>query len=89
MDGSRFTFQDDELQFRVRRFLRTRRFPEFENLEVDVHNGSVTLSGRLQSYYEKQVAINSCQRVAGVINLIDRIDVSSRRQLIIDTLNAG
>lgn len=89
MDGSRFTFQDDELQFRVRRFLRTRHFPEFENLEVDVHNGSVTLSGRLQSYYEKQVAINSCQRVAGVINLIDRIDVSSRRQLIIDTLNAG
>lgn len=77
-DCIRFDLADEDLQFRVESFLRSRHFPAFEQIEVDVHNGSVTLSGILRSYYEKQVAISSCQRVAGVIDLIDNLDVEIR-----------
>jgi osmotically-inducible protein OsmY len=45
-------------------------------LQVDVQEGTVTLRGRVASFYEKQVAIHSCQRVAGVHKLIDAVDVS-------------
>lgn len=79
MNGVRFNFRDEELQFRVESYLKSRHFPEFESLEVEVHDGLVTLSGELNSYYEKQVAMSSCQRVAGVVRMVDEIMVSDRR----------
>ena len=68
-------FSDTELRKRVRAYLIGRHFPSFESLELDVHDGEVTISGHVSSYYEKQVAYASCQRVAGVISLIDQIEV--------------
>ncbi len=79
MDRIRIEFPDEDLRQRIESFLKTRHFPDFESLHVDVHDGSVTLSGSLRSYYEKQVALNSCQRVAGVLSLIDKVSVRSRR----------
>ena len=78
MNGLRVDFQDyqdSQLEFRVGTFLKSRNFPEFKNLEILASDGVVTLSGTLRSYYEKQVAINSCLRVAGVATLIDKIDI--------------
>ena len=74
----RMDFSDEELQFRVKSFLHSRHFPGFENIEVGVENGAVTLHGALSSFYEKQVALSSCQRVAGVITLVDKIAVKPR-----------
>lgn len=74
-DRIRIEYSDEDLRSRVVSFLKSRHFPAFEKLGIDVHNGEVTLSGDLSSYYEKQVAITSCQRVAGVLSLHDRIDV--------------
>ncbi len=85
MDGSRFEFPDEDLRFRIESYLKSRHFPEFEYLDVSVDNGSVTLSGRLQSYYEKQVALSSCQRVAGVIRLVDEVRVSGRTPKLVIT----
>ena len=78
MQNWRVDFPDQELQFRVKSFLSSRHFPGFEMLEVSARNGAVTLSGKVDSFYEKQIAISSCQRVAGVLELIDRIKVSVR-----------
>ena len=78
MNGLRVDFQDyqdSQLEFRVGTFLNSRNFPEFKNLEILASDGVVTLSGTLRLYYEKQVAINSCLRVAGVATLIDKIDI--------------
>ena len=75
----RLDYPDDDLQLRVESFLKSRHFPAFDSLSVEVHHGSVTLSGALCSYYEKQVALSSCQRVAGVLTLIDNVDVCPRR----------
>jgi len=60
---------------RVSKFLHSRHFPAFRNFEIEVDRGAVTLTGKVQSYYEKQIALNSCQNVAGVVSLIDEIVV--------------
>ncbi len=78
MQKVRIDFPNSELQFRVKSFLASRHFPGFEEIEVMAENGQVTLTGDVATYYEKQVAINSCQRVAGVITLIDNIAVEER-----------
>ena len=68
-------YPDQDLQKRVARFLRSRHFSNFRKLKVKVTHGLVTISGEVDSYYEKQVAISACQRVAGVLGLVDDIDV--------------
>ena len=74
----RVDFHDQDVEQRVRTFLNSRHFPAFRRLKVDVENGSVRLSGNLTTFYEKQVALNSCQRVAGVLQLIDEIGVGNK-----------
>lgn len=82
MNRTRVEFKDQELQFRVQSFLKSRHFPTFEELNVEVDGGQVTLSGALSTYYEKQVAINSCRRVAGVLALIDDIVIAARERAV-------
>jgi osmotically-inducible protein OsmY len=71
-----YVTKDQDLQRRVISFLAGRYLPSLRTLQVDVHEGTVTLRGRVASFYEKQVAIHSCQRVAGVRHLVDAVDVS-------------
>jgi len=71
----RIDYPDDDVRQRVSRFLYSQHFPAFRNLDIVVEHGAVTLTGEVQSYYEKQVAMTSCQHVAGVLSLIDEIDV--------------
>ena len=71
----RLDYPDDEVKKRVSSFLHSRNFPAFRHLDVAVENGQVTLSGEVCSFYEKQVALNSCQRVPGVLQLVDDIAV--------------
>ena len=68
--------KDQDLQRRVLTFLAGRYLPSLRSLQVEVHEGTVTLRGQVASFYEKQVAIHSCQRVAGVRHLVDAVDVA-------------
>ena len=77
-----FSQSDEEIYFRVCKFLQSRHFPAFRHFGVTVDQGIVTLTGRVCSFYEKQVAITSCQRVAGVRSLIDCIVVSDQEESI-------
>jgi osmotically-inducible protein OsmY len=76
----RVDFPDRDVAQRVRTFLESRHFPAFRRLRVDVRNGTVRLTGLLPTFYEKQVALTCCQRVAGVLHLIDDISVEGRAQ---------
>lgn len=67
---------DGELQRRVTNFLAGRHMPGLRKLTVEVADGTVTLFGRVASYYEKQLGVHCCQRVAGVMRVVDRVDVS-------------
>ncbi len=71
----RIGFNDDDVLWRVESYLGSRHIPTFRNLVVHVHRGTVTLSGRVENYHQRQVALNSCRRVAGVLKLVDQIEV--------------
>lgn len=69
---------DRELERRVVNFLAGRHVPGLRHLEVSAQGGTVTVSGRVRSFYEKQLCQECCKRVAGVIKLIDDVDVAYR-----------
>jgi len=68
-------FPDEAICQQVQRFLRHRNFPAFLKLDIEVDHGSVTLTGTVSSFYEKQVAIATSSQVAGVQALVDQIEV--------------
>jgi hypothetical protein len=70
---------DRELQRRITIFLENRCLPHASKLRIDAKNGVVTLQGTHRSFYHKQLCINCCQRVAGVVRLIDATQVLSDR----------
>ncbi len=65
---------DFELQTRVTDYLCHRDELAFRSLQIEVDHGTVTLTGRVRTYYEKQVAM-SCVNVVGVLSLIDNLTV--------------
>ena len=69
---------DRELERRVSNYLQGRHLPSLRKLAVDSCDGSVTLRGKVGTFHEKQVAIHCCQRVAGVVHLIDMVDVADK-----------
>ncbi len=71
----RMDYPDEDVRSRVSRFLNSRHFPAFRHLDISVEHGAVTLTGEVQSYYEKQIAMTSCQHVVGVLSLTDEIRV--------------
>ena len=66
---------DRDLERRITRFLSDKQVPGLRNLAIEAHGGQVTLRGSVQSFYEKQLSHSLCRRVAGVIRLIDAVDV--------------
>ncbi len=68
---------NDELARRVRIFLSSRHQPSFRHLHIEANGGTVTLRGRVSSFYEKQLTYQCCRHVAGVFNVIDQVDVST------------
>ena len=70
---------DRDLQRRVVAYLAGRHVPSLRNLQVEAINGRVTLRGRVRSFYEKQLGQHSARRVAGVVQLVDAIEVAVPR----------
>ena len=46
-----------------------------ERIHVAAHDGQVVLSGRVGTYYRRQLALAGARRVAGVRNIVDQIEV--------------
>ena len=51
--------------------------PALKRLAVNVAAGSVTLRGSVASFYEKQIAIQTCRVLAGIERLVDAVEVAS------------
>jgi len=66
---------DTDLQARVSCYLAGRRHWALRNLDVSSLNGTVTIKGVVESFYEKQLVVHCCQRVAGVLKLVDEVEV--------------
>jgi osmotically-inducible protein OsmY len=44
---------------------------------VRADNGTVTLRGTVTSFYQKQLCIQACRAVPGVVTLVDEVEVAS------------
>ena len=66
---------DLDLRRRVQGELAETHRPNLARLAVEVRQGMIHLSGCVQSFYEKQLAIHSCIRAAGAGHLIDAVEV--------------
>jgi osmotically-inducible protein OsmY len=71
------TSADLALKRRVETFLYRSGRHRLRQLQVQVDSGVVTLKGTVSTYYERQLAISFCQRVAGVVSIQDRLEVSA------------
>ena len=68
---------DRDLERRVMNFLMGRQVPSLRQIAVEADRGTVTMRGRVYSFHHKQLCINCCTRVAGVVRLIDELTVVS------------
>ena len=68
-------YRDADVVLRVEDFLARQHFPSFQDLNLEVNQGRLTVSGQVRSFHEKQVAMTVCQRVPGVQQFIDKIQV--------------
>jgi osmotically-inducible protein OsmY len=66
---------DAALARRVRTFLVNRHIPALRHLRVSADRGVITISGRVSTFYEKQLSHASARRVAGVQRVLDQVRV--------------
>ena len=67
---------DRDLQRRVALYLHERHRPGLRRLKVQAESGTVEVSGTVDTFYEKQLCQHICRRVAGVVKLVDKVEVS-------------
>ena len=66
---------DAQLTRRVVNYLAQQQRPALRRVHVECSDGCVLLRGRLPSFYEKQLCLSACQRVAGVLRIVDELKV--------------
>jgi osmotically-inducible protein OsmY len=69
---------DRDLERRVLNYLIGRQMPALRTIEVAAQGGTVVLRGKVPTFYQKQLCLNCCRRVAGVLEVIDQVDVVAR-----------
>ncbi len=75
--GSTQSHTDDrDLRRRVTSYLFGQHVSDLRHLDVDARRGVVTLRGRVHTFHQKQICLNCCQRVAGVVGINDQIEVN-------------
>ena len=68
---------DPEIQQQVVVQLAQQNRPALRRLAVQVQHGVITLTGCVQSFYEKQLAIHTCVSVAGRGRMVDAVQVAA------------
>lgn len=75
-DRPAYVDADLALETRLQSELSRNQRPTLKRLHVDVAQGIVTLSGRVKSFYERQLAVQCCRRVPGVLHMVDAVEVA-------------
>lgn len=66
---------EHDLLLRVTGYLHQRGYGPHRTLALSVERGVVVVHGRVPTYYLRQVAVECIKRVAGVTQVLDRIEV--------------
>ncbi|MBI2827201.1 MAG: BON domain-containing protein [Planctomycetia bacterium] len=64
-----------DLERRVRQFFLAARLPALRHVRIKVRHDRVLLTGCVQTFHEKQMATEFARRVAGVVNVVNSIEV--------------
>ena len=67
---------DRDLLQRVKGFLHQRGYAPHRILEISVEQGVAVVQGWVPTFYLRQVAVECIKRVAGVIQVVDLIEVA-------------
>lgn len=67
---------DQQLRNEVAHAIRERIGRKGEQLRIVVESGAVTVCGRLQSFYDKQLSLHAAKNVPGVATLVDELEVA-------------
>ena len=70
---------DSQLERRVVDTLSALHIPALRSLHINAQEGVVMLSGRVRSYYEKQLAHTRVRNVSGVVGVSDAIVVADSK----------
>ncbi|MEX2187226.1 MAG: BON domain-containing protein [Pirellulales bacterium] len=76
LDCPSYVDADHDLEQRLQSELSNNQRTSLKRLHVAVASGIVTLSGCVRSFYERQLAVQCCRRVAGVTQMIDAVEVA-------------
>jgi len=68
---------DRLLESQVTTQLAETKRASLQRLSVDAHAGHVTLRGCVNSFYEKQIAIQACRMLSGIEQLTDAVEVAA------------
>ena len=77
-EAMRTLYPDADVELRVMQVLGGLHFTTLVELDVVVDQSEATITGEVNSFYEKQLAMSSCLAVPGVLRFIDRIEVRDR-----------
>lgn len=69
---------DELLARRIKNFVLSKSSPTNSTFRVRVDNGVATVSGQVRSFYQKQLWVHGVKRVAGVLRVVDDIEVLDR-----------
>ena len=72
---------NEDLVRRVKIFLSSRHQPGLRHLHIEADGGTVTMRGKVNTFYEKQLSYQCCRRVAGVVKIVDMVDVFPTRRM--------
>ncbi len=67
---------DQELQRRIENCLYARHLPALRYLTIEADNGTVYVSGTVSTFHEKQIVNHVCRHVAGVLQMVDDVEVA-------------
>ena len=77
LDSTPKSAADSQLERRVVDTLSALHIPALRSLQIKAQEGVVMISGRVRSYYEKQLANTRARNVSGVVAVSDAIVVAN------------
>jgi len=66
---------DEDIVRLAAEILALSHFPSLSLLQFESCSGELSITGAVESWYEKQLALSHCRSVPGVVSVIDQIDV--------------
>lgn len=67
-----------DLQQRVALYLQNRQLAFGGRLRIEAKQGTVTLAGRVPTFYRRQLIYAATRKIAGVLKVIDQLEVETQ-----------